>query len=81
MFYKFNIISESRLESLYRLINILLKRKINLNKMNLYFFKKNNNQYFKIVFIVEISDKKIETIARLIKKIIEIEKISYKRID
>ncbi len=79
MYYKVNITAENNSGVLYRIANILLKRKINIFRLNAYPLKKEQFKILKITFLANIDEKKIETISKLINKIIEVEKVSYKK--
>lgn len=73
--YHFNIIAENKPGVLYRLTNLLLKRKINIETINAYPLKDKNLS--KIFFSAFIDEKKVENISQQINKIIEIIEVSY----
>lgn len=73
--YHFNIIAENKPGVLYRLTNLLLKRKINIETINAYPLKEKNLS--KISFSAFIDEKKVENISQQINKIIEIIEVSY----
>ncbi len=81
MHYKVNIKAENKPGVLYRITNILLKRKINILRLNAYPLKKEEFKLSNIIILADFDEKKIETISRLIKKIIEVEKVSYKKVN
>ncbi len=72
--YHFNITVENKPGVLHRITNLLLKRKINIETINVYPTKKD---FSKIFFSAFIDEKKVENIARQINKIIEVNEVSY----
>lgn len=73
--FHFDITAENKPGVLYRITNLLLKRKINIETINAYPTK--NKNISKIFFSVNIDENKVENICRQIEKIIEVINIKY----
>ncbi|GIW64313.1 MAG: hypothetical protein KatS3mg092_0246 [Patescibacteria group bacterium] len=73
--YHFNITAENKPGVLYRITNLLLKRKINIETINAYPTK--NKTISKIFFSINIDENKVKNIAQQINKIIEVIDVNY----
>ncbi|MCX7956037.1 MAG: hypothetical protein N2593_02970 [Patescibacteria group bacterium] len=79
MKYQINIIAENQQIVVYRIINLFLKKKIFIEKIEANFNEKEN--FSKILIIIKnLNQNMIETTIKQINKIIEIKKINYKKI-
>jgi len=72
---QYNIVCENKPGVLHRVTNILLKRKINIETLTA--FPIDNRAISTINFTSNIDEKKIENIAKQIKKIIEVIEVSF----
>ncbi|GAB4218754.1 MAG: hypothetical protein Fur009_1400 [Candidatus Microgenomates bacterium] len=75
--FHFNITAENKPGVLYRIVNLLLKRKINIETINSYPIQ--NKSISKIFFSAFIDENKVENINRQIGKIIEVINVKYKK--
>ncbi len=75
MIYTVDIKVENKSGVLYRITGLLAKRKINIERINVYVIK--NTGFSNIFFTADIDDRIISTIVKQIDKIIEVVKISY----
>lgn len=75
MRYTVDIIVENKPGVLYRITGLLAKRKINIERINVYAIK--GNGISKIFFTADIDDKIIDTVVKQINKVIEVMEISY----
>jgi len=72
---QYNIVCENKPGVLYRVTNILLKRKINIEVLTA--FPVYEKKISTINFIIEIEERKINNIAKQIKKIIEVIEVNF----
>jgi acetolactate synthase I/III small subunit len=72
---QYNIVCENKPGVLYRVANILLKRKINIETLTAYPI--DSKKISTINFTTNVEESKINTIAKQIKKIIEVIDVNY----
>jgi acetolactate synthase-1/3 small subunit len=72
---QYNIICENKPGVLYRVANILLKRKTNIETLTAY--PVDSKKISTINFTTNVEESKINTIAKQIKKIIEVIDVNY----
>lgn len=75
MFYTFEIIAENKPGVLYRLLDLFLKRKINIEQISA--FTQKDKSISKVLLTANIDEKIIETVAKQINKIIEVKEVKY----
>jgi len=72
---QYNIVCENKPGVLYRLANILLKRKINIETLIAH--PVNHQKISTISFTADIEENKIDNIGKQIKKIVEVLTVNY----
>ena len=75
MLYTVDIKVENKSGVLYRITGLLAKRKINIERINVYVIK--NTGFSNIFFTADIEDRIISTIVKQIDRIIEVVEIKY----
>ena len=75
MRYTVDIIVENKPGVLYRIAGLLAKRKINIERINVYAVK--GNGISKMFFTADIEDRIVDTIVKQINKVIEVIEIDY----
>ena len=75
MLYTVDIIVENKPGVLYRIAGLLAKRKINIERINVYAVK--GNGISKMFFTADIEDKVVDTVVKQINRVIEVIEIYY----
>lgn len=75
MRYTVDIVVENKPGVLYRIAGLLAKRKINIERINVYAVK--GDGISKMFFTADIEDRVVDTIVKQINKIIEVIEINY----
>ena len=75
MKYTVNIVVENKPGVLYRIAGLLAKRKINIERINVYAVK--GNGISKMFFTADIEDKVVDTVVKQINRVIEVIEIYY----
>ena len=75
MLYTVDIQVENKSGVLYRITGLLAKRKINIERINVYAVK--NTPYSMIYFTADIDPNLIDTIVKQINRVIEVVEIKY----
>ena len=78
MLYTVDIIVENKPGVLYRIAGLLAKRKINIERINVYAVK--GNGISKMFFTADIEDKIVDTVVKQINKVIEVIEIDYHKV-
>ena len=75
MRYTVDIVVENKPGVLYRIAGLLAKRKINIERINVYAVK--GNGISKIFLTADIEDKVVDTVVKQINRVIEVIEIYY----
>lgn len=78
MRYTVDIVVENKPGVLYRIAGLLAKRKINIERINVYAVK--GNGISNMFFTADIEEKIVDTVVKQINKVIEVINIKYHKV-